>query len=129
MMRPGMTIEQWGDVVSLGLLTVMWAVMLYFEITRTWRWDALGRALTVLTGCLLLSYGFATLSSATTINVWVPSVRWVTRIALGLSGSITIVVLAADRQPPSTTWNPDHRDRRIGPLDRRTWQQERNSDQ
>lgn len=119
MMRSGMTIEQWGDVVSLGLLTLMWAVMLYFEITRTWRWDALGRALTALTGCLLLSYGFATLSVVTTINVWVPSVRWATRIALAISGTITIVVLATDRQPAVTTWNPRRPDRRIGQRNRR----------
>lgn len=114
-----MTIEQWSDVVSLGLLTLMWAVMLYFEITRTWRWDSLGRALTVLTACLMISYGFGTLSAATTINVWVPSVRWATRIALVISGSITILVLATDRQPATTTWNPQRPDRRVGPLDRR----------
>lgn len=114
-----MTTEQWGDVATLGTLTVMWAVMLYFEIRRTWKWDALGRALTVLTACLLVSYGIGTINVITESQLWRAEVRWLIRLALIVSGVITIAVLALDRSPSSATWNPEKPERRVGLKDRR----------
>lgn len=123
-MNFNLTSEQWGDLVTLGVLTIMWAVMLVLEIKRTWKWDALGRALTILTFCLLLSFGIATTGVVTTTpsalpcrppnTLWPPEVRWATRAIMAISGTITIVVLALDRQPSNGTWNPDKTDRRSG---------------
>lgn len=94
-----LTNEQWADAVTRGLLTLMWAVMLFFELRRTWRWDSLGRSLTVLTGCLLVSYGIGTVTLVTTLDIWRPEIRWITRVVLFSAGVSTIVVLVRDRPP------------------------------
>lgn len=98
-MNLNLNAEGWADVATLGTLSLMWAVMLYFEIRRTWKWDALGRSLTVLTGCLFVSYSIATMNVLTSGNIWTPEVRWSTRVALIISGTVTIVVLALGRMP------------------------------
>lgn len=91
--------EQWADVATLGMITIMWAVMLFFEIRRTWQWDALGRALTVLTAGLLVSYALAVVSILTTWDLWVPVLRWSIRAFLLSAGTAVIIVLVRDRPP------------------------------
>ena len=89
--------EQW-DVITLGLLTMMWAVMLFYELKQTWQWDALGRALTVLTACLMLSYGLTTANILSDGDLYPPIVRWIIRTMLFANGVVTIVVMVRDRR-------------------------------
>lgn len=116
-----LTTEEWGDVATLGTMTLMWAVMLWFEVRRTWRWDALGSALTVLTACLMISYGAGTLAVFADDDFWRPEIRWAIRVALIFSGVVTIIVLAFDRSPATETWNPGKPERRSGLKDRRSY--------
>ena len=89
--------EQW-DVVTLGLLTAMWAVMLFYELKQTWQWDALGRALTALTACLMLSYGLTTANILSDGDFYPPVIRWVVRTVLFTNGMITIFIMVRDRR-------------------------------
>lgn len=105
-----LTWEQWADVLTLGVLTVMWAVMLVLMIRRTWRWDGLGLALTVLVACLSVTYAFACLSIVLDADLWVPPLRWAVRSALLSSGLVTIVALLRDRPPAfDDRYNPRRR--------------------
>lgn len=98
MIRP-LSNEQWADVATLSIVALTFLVMLYFELKRTWRWDSLGRALTVLTGCLLVSYAFGVVSLATTWDIWFPALRWSIRGLITISGISVIVVLFRDKPP------------------------------
>lgn len=99
MIRDGLTKEQWSDVATLGSLAVTFLVMFAFELKRTFRWEALGRALTVLTFCLAVSYAVATFTLAFPYDVWIPVVRWSVRAVLLGACWVTIGVLALDRPP------------------------------
>ena len=95
-MRDGLTNEQWSDFVTLATLALMWWVMVWFEVRRTWRWDALGRALTALTVCLGISYTVGAATVLVDYEIWTAPVRWTVRIALFGAGVMTIAVLALD---------------------------------
>lgn len=98
MIRP-LSTEQWADVATLTIVAVAFLVMLFFELKRTWRWDSLGRALTILTGCLLVSHSLSVVSLLTTLDIWVPALRWTIRVTIAVSGIWVIIVLALDRPP------------------------------
>lgn len=85
------------DALSFGLLSAMWLTMLIFEVRQTWRWDALGRALTMVTGALLLSYGLSFLSALVSSDLYPPRMRWVARSILFVSGALVIVILVRDQ--------------------------------
>jgi hypothetical protein len=93
------TFEAWGDVATLGMLSLMWWVLLHYAVKRTWRWERLGIALTIVVACLAISYSFSTVTLFLNANLWVPSVRWTTRIALFGAGSFVIVVMRFDAPP------------------------------
>ena len=88
---------QWIDAISFGLISAMWLTMLVFEIRQTWRWDALGRALTVTTAALLLSYGLSFVSTLVDTDLYPPRIRWAARGILFVSGALVIVILARDQ--------------------------------
>lgn len=91
-----LTTEQAADAITLACLAVMWLLMLYLELRRTWRWERLGVALTIVTACLAFSYTFTTLDLILKADLWIPTVRWITRISLLLSGVFAIVVMRFD---------------------------------
>lgn len=90
--------EQIGDLISLSVLALMFWTMFALELRRTWKWERLGIALTVVTVCLAVSYSAAAFSIVT-VDVWTPIVRYAFRAALIVSGVVTIVVLLFDKPP------------------------------
>lgn len=95
MPESGLSWEQWGDLVTLGTFGFMFWLMLFFSLRRTWKWDALGRALTVLVGALgvLFTLGFAAVFNEGLRPFYV---RWPSRIVGTLAAVVVIVVLALD---------------------------------
>lgn len=94
--RLPLTWESWADTATLAMLALMFVVMLYYAIRRTWRWDRLGTALTIVVACLALSYSFGLASIFLTHSLWVPWVRWTIRGLLLGGGAFAILVMKLD---------------------------------
>lgn len=93
---PEFTLEQWGDVITLGMLGLVFTTMLYYELRRTWRWERLGIALTVITGVLAFIYSVTFLDVFVDALLWVPVLRWSARIVLLGASIATVLVLRFD---------------------------------
>lgn len=93
--------ERIGDLVTLGVLAALFTTMTVLMLRRTWRWERLGIALTVMTGCLALSFWINAAAVATGSALWIPAVRYAIRSVLSLAGLVTLLVLLFDEPPKS----------------------------
>jgi hypothetical protein len=106
-----MTHEQWGDVITLVVLAATFWELFRTLIARTWKWERLGVALTVLVGVLAFAFSEQALSSILQANVLPLLGRYLVRLALIAAGIVTIIVVRFDDapQPPIPPRRHHHR--------------------
>jgi hypothetical protein len=90
--------EQWGNFLTLGMSSLVFWTMTYYMLKRTWRWDWLGRSLTVLSISLACLFTLSTITLFDAL-VWPVEVRWLFRVAIIVSGLIVILTLKFDAPP------------------------------
>lgn len=93
------TIDQWGDLITLGSVFVAFLVMTYYAQRRTEHWDRLGVALTAVTACIAALFGLGFYLSLFGGGVWLLHARWVIRGVLTVIAWYAIVMMAADKPP------------------------------
>ena len=90
-----LTDDQTGDLVTIAIIAVLFAMLTYLTIRRTWRGDALGRALTAVCGGLTVAY-ILTIHRMLWPEDQPAEIRWFARIVIIVSAVVAIVALLRD---------------------------------
>lgn len=87
--------EQTGDLATIALIAVLFALLTFLTIRRTWRWDALGRALTAVCAGLTVAY-VLTIHRMLWPDAQPAEVRWLARGVIIVSAIAAIIALLRD---------------------------------
>ena len=88
--------EQTGDLAMYCMIAILFAVLVVLTVRRTWRWDALGRALTAVCCGIVIAYGLAAHRL-----IWPDEqpaeIRWFARVVIIVSAVAAIIALIRDK--------------------------------
>lgn len=90
-----LTNDQTGDLLTFIIIACLFGLLTILTIRRTWRWDALGRALTAVCAGLTVAY-LLTIHRLLWTDAQPPEIRWLARLIVIVSATAAIIALLRD---------------------------------